>query len=412
MNNDNSVLKLMETFLRRAGSGLAEGGIHTPNHRWVVSAALAQINDVFPDKRYVQRIDQWLAEGIDIDEEGMFIERSTTVYNTVCDYSFVVLAHKLNRPALLEPVRRNLDAMLYLVHPNFEVVTEISRRQDLNRRAGMDGYWFPLRYMAIHDDNGQYAAILKSLEPERINLGFMMEYPDLQKSLPKPSPIPDKYKKEYPLSEITRIRNGKTSATIMHRNNNRWMAVRHGDAVINAIRFASAFFGKGQFTPDQFELKQGVYHFKQELRGPYYQPIADQKLLPIDRDKWGKSRSYRDQSEICEMVYECSIKEVKEGFEINISATGTRNVPLAIEINLRDGGVLENVDIAPNVNDAYLIKDGFAEYHLGNDRISFGPGCYEHAYTQIRGAEAKLSGPSVYLTGFTPFKHTLNIRIG
>ena len=202
MNNDEAVLSLIKEFLLRAGRGLSKGGIHTPNHRWGVCAALAQINDVFPHGQYVERIDQWLREGIDIDAEGQYTERSTAGYNTVVDTALIVVAHKLNRPELLAPVRKNLDAMAYLLHPNGEVVTEISRRQDLNTRRTMSGYWFALRYMALKDGNGLYAAMLKPLEPDNMELARFMEYPELEKPLPAETSISDDYAREYDAYEL------------------------------------------------------------------------------------------------------------------------------------------------------------------------------------------------------------------
>ena len=47
----------MKTFIVNAGEAMATGGVHTPNHRWVVSAALANINSLYPDAKYVRRID-------------------------------------------------------------------------------------------------------------------------------------------------------------------------------------------------------------------------------------------------------------------------------------------------------------------------------------------------------------------
>lgn len=65
------------------------------------------------------------------------------------------LATKLNRPELLDPVRQNLHALPYLLHADGEVVTEISRRQDQFTRGTINGYWFPLTYMALKDQDGQ-----------------------------------------------------------------------------------------------------------------------------------------------------------------------------------------------------------------------------------------------------------------
>ena len=50
--------KKLFLVLRRMGDGMVEEGFHTPNHRWVISAALALLNTLMPDERYVARIDR------------------------------------------------------------------------------------------------------------------------------------------------------------------------------------------------------------------------------------------------------------------------------------------------------------------------------------------------------------------
>jgi hypothetical protein len=67
---------ILSKFLLAVGNALVTGGIHTPNHRWVVCHALARINSLFPAAKYVNRIDDWLGEGIYQDADGLFSERS------------------------------------------------------------------------------------------------------------------------------------------------------------------------------------------------------------------------------------------------------------------------------------------------------------------------------------------------
>ncbi|MBM3745456.1 MAG: hypothetical protein FJW34_06645 [Acidobacteria bacterium] len=401
---------LAEPFLRKAAGALAVGGVHTPNHRWVVCAALAQLNELYPDPALVRRIDQWLAEGIDIDEDGQYTERSTLVYNVAVDHALVVMAAKLKRPELLEPVRRNLQSMLYLVHPGDEVVTEISRRQDQYERGAIGRYWFPLRYLAVREGDGRFAALADRFAARYARLSALMEYPELSQAGPPHAAVPEFYERQFPALGIARIRRGPVSATLILGGGSRFFTLRRGAAVVNAVRFASAFFGKGQFIPQHAEKRAEGYFFRQSLEGDYLQPLD--KPYRIGPHNWYQSRAERRRTELCKLEQSALVSETYSGFRLRIQARGTDAVPVAVEINLREGGTLEGCEPVPRVGDGWLLSSKQARYRAGGDEIRFGPGLCLHRYTQVRMAEPKLPGPSVYLTGFTPFDHTLDFDWG
>ena len=396
---------LLSPIMRRSGAAMVRGGIHTPNHRWVVCAALAQIHELYPDAAYARRIDQWLAEGVDIDEDGQYTERSTVVYNAITNRAFTVMAAKLKRPELLDPVRQNLNAMLYLLHPGGEVVTEISRRQDANTRGTMASYWFPLKYLAVKEGNGVYEGLTRQLHG---GLSEYMEYPELLSPAPEPKAALEDYEKQFTAIKVARIRRGLTSATLALGGSSRIFAVRRGEAVINAVRFAAAFFGKGQFVPTKVEKRGRAYILSQALEGPYYQPLEPART--VGTEEWEAVRRLRRQTEVCKMRYEATVEELPDAFRLRVRAEGTDDVPLAIEINLREGGQIEGCEPAPEAQDGWILAGGQARYRMGNDSIRFGPGKKEHSYTQVRGAQPKMAGPSIYLTGYTPFDHTIEFR--
>lgn len=400
------LLAIVEPYIRKAGAGLAVGGIHTPNHRWVVSSALAQINEVFPDPAYVRRIDQWLAEGIDIDQDGQFTERSTSVYNAICDRSFLVLAVKLGRPELLEPVRKNLNSMLYLLHSDYTVVTEISRRQDRDQRtATMASFWFPLQYLAVKDGNGQFASLADHLAPQSASLAAYMEYPEMAGRKPAPAPLPESFEREMKSLGIVRVRRGPVSATLFS-DNPAFFALHNGDVAIEAIRFASAFFGKGQFLAPTIEKKGSDYILRQKLEAGYYQPLdPPQRVTPAN---WSALRKERAVTQKCTLDQLATVTPTSKGFRVRIQASGTKGVPVSVEINLRDGGKLEGITRTPEGDP--LLPNGFAAYSGPENRIRFGPGLAEHRYIQVRGALPKLPGTSVYLTAFTPCDHTIDFE--
>jgi hypothetical protein len=396
---------MLRPFLVKAGEGMAAGGVHTPNHRWVICSALAQVNELFPDARFVRRIGEWLAEGIDIDRDGQYTERSTLTYNIVTNRAFVVMAAKLKRPALLDPVRQNLRALMYLLHADGEVVTEISRRQDQYMKGGLAGYWFSLTYMAVTDRDGAFAAMARQAA-DGVRLSALLEYPELSQPLPAPQPLPTDYERTFADIGIARIRRGPLSATLALGGSSRLVSMRYGDAVVEGVRFATSFFGKGQFVPDAAARLGDSYVFRQQLHAPYYQPLA----RAITPETWGPTRQERQQTEINRLEQMAEVTETSSGFRLRARAHGTTGVPLALEIAFRDGGRLEGCAAVPGTPGSYVLERGTGLYRAGRNEIRFGPGSAPHRYVQLRGAEPKLPGESVYITGFTPFDRTITFE--
>ncbi|SOD88560.1 hypothetical protein [Spirosoma fluviale] len=407
----STAIGLIKAFLTNAGEALIVGGIHTPNHRWVVSAALTKLNELFPNPRYTKRIDQWLAEHIDLDPDGQFNEKSTNSYSPIVDRSLIIVARGLKKPELFEPVRRNLMMTLYYVHPNGEVVTEGSNRQDKGTIGNMAKYYYCYRYMALLDKNGEMAAMCRLIEktcPKEQLAGYLdyfLEDPTLWNELPASKPLPTSYVKAFPYSGVVRIRREGWDATLLS-NNAGWLTFHKGNAILQGMRVVASFFGKGQFQTEKIEQQGASWVMRKSLEGPYYQPIAADK---IDANgDWDKMpRTDRPQSEIQKMTTTVTVTEANNGLRIDIDLSGTDNVPVALELIFRPGGTLGGVTKHPKKDNAFLFSDEAGTYAVGNDIIRFGPGKVEHKGVQLRGALPAMDAPTVYLTGYTPFKHSI-----
>jgi hypothetical protein len=416
----DAVAAELAIFIRKAGDALATGGVHTPNHRWVVCGGLASINALFPEPRLVARIDQWLAEGIDLDPDGQFTEKSTSVYSPTVDRALLTVARHLERPGLREAVRRNLEMTLYYVHPDGEVVTEASRRQDRYQRGSMARYYYAYRVLALHDHDGRFAAMARQIERvARAQLGseliaFLTE-PELRLPLPSDAPLPTDYEKVFRYSNLARIRRGAVSGTIL-AGNTTLFSLRKGVAALEAVRLASAFFGKGQFTSEDLVVRDGAYVLRQTLDGPYFQPLTPEQIATGDFVRMAPNgtlladnRAARVRSNIQHLESRVIVSEKNGTFTLAISLHGTADVPVALELAFRAGGTLRGVEPVAGIKDAFLLSGAGGSYAVGDDTITFGPGRAEHRYTQLRGALPKWEGQSVYLTGFTPFDLTLTL---
>jgi hypothetical protein len=117
-------------------------------------------------------------------------------------------------------------------------------------------------------------------------------------------------------------------------------------------------------------------------------------------------KANRTQSEIQKLNTVITIKETKNGLEVDIDISGTDHVPVSLELVFRPGGVFAGLEeITPN--QTYVLKGKEGKYSVDNQSISFGPGKAEHRRYNLRGGLPAFNAPSAYITGVTPFKHTL-----
>lgn len=437
----------VKDFILKAGDALTVGGVHTPNHRWVICSALARTHALYPNEKYVNRIHEWLGEGVFIDRDGHYLERSRN-YSEVVNRALITIARLLNMPSLLEPVRKNLTMTYYYMEPNGDLVTNDSRRQDQYGSKSMVAYYLHYRYLAIRDNSNEFAGItqlieqLEGFEENIVNQSLVdfMEVPLLQKELPESTPPPVNFEKFFTTSSLARVRRGNTTTTIFggvdwpliiasgRSTSPDFFSFRKGEAILKYMRLSSRFFSMGYFRSEGIKKDGNKYVLYKKLEVPYYQPLPQDKrkadgdytLSPSIDDRFWNKMAFEDRptSNVKTLETTITIEENNGSNEVTFQVTGQDDVAVTIELCFKEGGVLSGVMASEDGKDNYFLEKGMGQYQLGEDTVHFGPGTLAHTY--IRGLEGekysshfgnlRTEGMHVYLTGITPFEHKLTFK--
>jgi hypothetical protein len=304
----------------------------------------------------------------------------------------------------------------FLVHTNGEIVTETSNRQDKYLRRDLSGYYLAYNQLALLDGDGRYAGMVnyirKTVPVEHLlyMLPIFLEDKFLLNDLPLAKPMPGDYHRHFKFSDMVRVREGDVDMTVI-THNSIFFTLFKGDAALEGVRLSSAFFGKGQFESQKMEKQGDTYILSSTLSGPYYQPLPRRKI-PKDTDAWTRvSRTERKQSEVQELHTKIYITPRDGKATIKIEVEGPENLPVALELGFRSGGLLENVDPKKGVDGSFLVKDGeYAVYTLGKDTLRVGPGVRAHNWTQLRGALPKLEADCLYFTDYAPCQFEFTIE--
>lgn len=432
-----------------ARGSLLTGGVHTPNHRWELSAALARLHRSFPDDRLLDRVEEWLAEGVDIDAEGLYSERSANYAAHVSNPSLLVLADVLGRADLLDAVVRNLATTLDLIRPDGTVETVHSRRQDQNHPFPLAPYLPHYRLLAIRTGRGDFSRAARQAAAGGIDdpglLAETLLTPDLCRVLPAPDPQALPHGRYLTTARLA-TRATVTAHTVVyggsdvpeHRRirsglacNPTFLRLFAGEAVLDAVRLARGFFDLGPFRAAGVQrLGDSRYRLTETVSAAYYQPLApgrrhdDGAYRMADEGRFSAAMAFPDRprDEVSHTTgVEVDLRE--DGADLRIDIGGPR-VPWALELTFRPGGVPEGA--VPIGDGRWCLTTGPMTYRAGDDEIRVEAGVeageplagpdrgdvlrYDPGqdYTVVGGTDAT-TGNRVYIGGLGP--HTLTVAL-
>ena len=426
---ENEIAEQVYRLVERVAQCLLASGFLTPNHRWVHTAALYYAYNTLrkKDERLLHRAKQYLAEKIDIDENGEFSERSAGMYSAVSDRALCQIAAEADMPELFELVKRNLLLVSRFIEKGTLIFTQNSRRKDKGEVGSNTLFEFEryadiclMAYANTHDPS--FLAILKNaIDAKPVGtiihspLRLYIRYPELKNlSIESFSELPSPEKDFhlfYPKSGIVRTKKNGAIYSLLAKNPD-FMHITVGNISIRA-RICSSFFAIAQFVPQSIEkIAEDQYRMS-------FRTWADYKL-PFETPPEGSenywSMDYQSRPSIsrCEFGYTVDFTFTENGLKLHVQTHGTEKVPFKLEIAVptdvyvRAGNAMTlatagnflcasegDVTFSNTEGDAITVKNLFAKHFY---------------HKNMRGS---IPSPSdkylLFLTDFSPVDRTIEI---
>jgi hypothetical protein len=430
----------VELFLRRAAEGMMTGGVHTPNHRWVVTSALCLVGKLFPDAKVRPVVDAWLEETIDINAEGFYFERSAAMYDAVCDRAFFEIDRCISFAPAREAALRNLALNLNFLNEDGTIETALSHRQDFGVRAVprdlgccyLRAHWLTgdPRFLAaavriaespdsLNVDPFQFTATMTA-QAQLLHLIFNLNELLLQEKEEVTLP-PRQANADQPPGTIHlpdagywRTRRGEFTASVF-RSTAHLLAFRSGDAEICSLQISQAYIGQGQFVADTLEpVEDGVIlHYKGNRAGwppvGYFRPIGH----AVPREDYYSTQRQREMVNQPGPGGKVHVAVEQDGLRVEFQPDAIlTGVGGQIALDFMPGGIWEcdSARIIPRPGQVIFLKAGSGRMIYGGDIIEVGPGHYGHGMTAMRDARGPGSCVRVLITFLSPFSPVIFLR--
>lgn len=419
-----AIAESLGEYVRSAATGIIDKGFHTQNHRWVVCAALALAMKLYPEIPAREYVDRILAEGIDIQADGEYSERSTGIYNAVSNRCLREIAEYLGKPELLDPVRKNLDFTTHMLNDDGSVVTAFSTRQDQGRHIIPFGMADSFLTMAHRDGNGVWASVADLLfdqtvrDKDKLSAAFalqpFLEYPELRHDRLARQPIPDHFRRHFATSGLLRVKRGPLSATAMTRQRS-IITMQFGRVCLRGIKISGAYHAHPHVrAAEMHAIADGVrlIHFGRtsDFAG-FFLPLG----RPVDATKFRDAEKLREKWSLPELDISVDVIEVERGFDLHLKSQGGRDrIPMEIEFSFDGAGEWETEDcvLQAGPHQSVVLKSGYGTFRVGDEAIRVGPGSFAHCDWNMRESQPTADAFRVLVTFTAPFDRKIEIRCG
>lgn len=341
-------------LLRETVPVMLTAGFHTPNHRWVIASAAALAGALLPEEaeRWEPDLRAILDEGLDIDPEGFYPERSVVVYDAVTNRAMLFLHLLRGTPGALDAVRASLATDMLLLDAQLRADTGLSSRQDRRMRvAPVSLADVCLAAGALCDDHtltGMAGVLAAADAPREPGVVFWQAwaqaYFEREFDSEAVDPRDDRFWAVFADKHAARFRAGDLTATT--RRDAAFLGIQLGDVGLHAVRFFQAVHGVGQFTPQTSQF--GERRIVLASRGPrgrrpgYELPLGE----TVAPDGWDAAVERRELRALEPLDVMAQVDLGDETIEVHVEASGTRGALAALLIDVDAGLIAEAEDIA------------------------------------------------------------------
>ncbi len=422
---EEETLDWIEKLLEKLALGCLNGGFHTPNHRWVESAALLGCYNILGWPELKEKAEKYLAEGIDIDEDGEFTERSPGMYNGVNDNALLMMAEEGNLPELYPHVKKNMDLLFDYIEPDGTIFTQNSRRKDKGEGAASGKFYPGHSYYHIYlwagylFNDKRYLIFAEQIFEDSVYSGrgipgplwLYMLMPELKEFEPDLSgvEVPTTYSAFYPGSDIYRRRDDFWSYSIIAQNPN-FMFFKCGDIQMY-LRICASFFAVAQFMPKRLEKTDTGYKMFFHSHGEYRLPLQH----PTSSVWSEMDHSKRGIVHPCDLDFTVEFTDLPDGVRLHITTSGTEEVPFKLEYVISPNCRVETDDVVTEATagNQITVKRGEIRLeHPAGPEITIDSAFASHLYhSSMRGSVPQSKDAfTIYSTDDSPIDRTVEIR--